>query len=352
MNQDKNIQVEQFKNIALDDPFFETLLKDYAEFPDWFASKSEENAYIIKEDDGSIQGFLYLKEEDEAITDITPPLPMDRYLKVGTFKINAHGTKLGERFIKKIFDHALSYDISKIYITSFPEHESLIALLKRFGFENVGEKITENGTENVLLKDLSNVKGQVELDYPLIHLSGRKYLLSVYPKFHTRLFPDSILFRENANIIDDVSHTNSISKIYICKMEGVKDLIRGDALVVYRTSDGQGPAEYRSVATSLCMVEDVKQKEDFTDLNDFLTYCASRSVFSVKELTSFYGNWRNLYVIKMSYNGALHNRLIRQKLINDVGLSRDAYWGFLEISSPQFRHIANLGGFSDSLIID
>lgn len=352
INLEKNIQLIQFKNINLDDPFFDSLKASYKEFVDWFSKKSEEYAYVMPDDDGNLQALLYLKEENEAITDVSPPLPKDKYLKLGTFKINAHGTKLGERYIKKIFDHALSTHISKIYVTVFPEHKGLIALLKRFGFNKIGEKDTPNGIEHVLLKDLKNVSGQVELDYPLIHLTGKQYLLAIYPKFHTRLFPDSILEREDANIIDDVSHTNCISKIYICKMPRVQNLIRGDALVIYRTGDGQGPAEYRSVATSLCMVEDVRQKEDFYDFKDFLNYCATRSVFSEQELFSFFNNWNNLYVIKMTYNGALYHRIIRQKLINEVGLRRDDYWGFIDLNQNQFKHIAALGGFSDSLIID
>jgi len=352
MNQDRNIQIEQFKNINLGDPFFQSLLENYSEFPKWFAKKSEENAYIMKNDHGRIQAFLYLKEENEEITDVTPSLPKDRYLKVGTFKINAHGTKLGERFVKKIIDHAVDKQISKIYVTVFSEHKGLISMLEKFGFRKIGKKDTLNGTENVLLKDIKFVSGQLESDYPLIHLTGRQYLLAIYPKFHTRLFPDSILAREDAKIIDDVSHTNSISKIYICKMPRVQNLIRGDALVIYRTSDEQGPAEYRSVATSLCMVEDVRQKEDFADLKDFLKYCSSRSVFSEQELSFFFKNWKNMFVIKMTYNGALHNRIIRQKLINEVGLRRDDYWGFIDLDRNQFKHIASLGGFSDSLIID
>jgi DNA-binding phage protein len=73
-------------------------------------------------DNQDIQAFLYLKEENEEISDVSPVLPNDRYLKIGTFKINAHGTKLGERLIKKAFDYALDKKIKKIYLTVFPEH--------------------------------------------------------------------------------------------------------------------------------------------------------------------------------------------------------------------------------------
>lgn len=320
MNIDANLQLKKFRDINIDDPFFDSLKEGYAEFNDWFKRKADEQAFVIKDESGLLQGFVYLKEENEKINDVSPPLPQDRYLKIGTFKINAHGTKLGERFIKKAFDYAIFNNIKKLYVTAFPEHESLISLFERFGFKNVANKVTKNGTEQVLLKEIGNREGKIEKDYPIISLNKRQYLLGIYPEYHTRLFPDSILNNENLSIIDDISHTNSIEKIYICKMPRVQALRPGDALVIYRTGDGQGPAWYRAVATSLCMVEEVKTKANFANLNDFLNYCQARSVFSEEELTKFYNEWNNMYVIKMTYNAALKNRIIRKRLSNHVKL--------------------------------
>lgn len=349
---DNNLRQGRFGDINLDDPFFDSLKTAYSEFIGWFESKEEELAYFMTDDDGGMQAFLYLKEESGEITDVEPPLPNDLYLKMGTFKINAHGTKLGERFIKKTFDHALNKGIKNIYVTLFPEHEGLIEVLNRVGFQEVAEKITVNGIEKVLLKRIGNISGEVEADYPLIKLSGRQYLLGIYPEYHTRLFPDSILNNEDAQILDDVSHTNSIKKIYICRMEDVQNLVRGDALVIYRTTDQPNRAWYRAVATSLCMVEEVKSKQDFSSLDNFLQYCLSRSVFSATELTRYFNTWPRLYVIKMTYNAALYNRIIRQRLAQEVGLDAERYWGFMDITSEQFRDIASLGGVDDSIIVD
>lgn len=350
MSLNKNIQIQKFADIDINDPFFDSLKDSYVEFNDWFGRKAEEKAYVMTDDIGLIQALLYLKEESGPVEDVKPPLHEGRYLKVGTFKINPHGTKLGERFIKKIFDHALHHDINNIYVTIFPKHSDLIDIMTRYGFEPVAEKETPNGIEGVYLKTIGKVHGDVTLDYPLIDLSNRCYLLSIYPEFHTRLFPDSILNNEDARIIEDVSHTNSIEKIYICKMSDVKDLKTGDALVIYRTADG-GPAEYTAVATSFCMVEEMKQKSEFSDINDYLQYCSSRSVFSEEELKSYY-RWPQLYIIKMTYNIALTTRIIRKKLIEEVDISRGAYWGFMQLTTEQFKHIAQLGGVNESLIID
>lgn len=351
MPRELDIETEKFKNIDLEDPFFDSLKEGYAEFENWFHRKSEESSYVMYDDFGKVQAFLYLKEEHGEVTDTTPSLPADHYLKVGTFKINAHGSKLGERFVKKIFDHALHKGVKKIYVTVFSTHASLIALLEKYGFVNKASKTTDNGTEVVLVKDLSNNSGDLLKDYPLVRTDGRLHLLAIYPDYHTRLFPDSILNNEDARIVDDISHTNSIQKIYICKMARVGSLNSGDSLIIYRTSDRVGQAQYRSVATSLCMVEEVKKKSDFADLSDFLNYCASRSVFPVSELTEMY-NESKLYIIKLTYNLALNKRIIRKTLLDDVGLPARSYWGIMELTESQFKDIAERGEIDDSLIVN
>ena len=68
--------------------------------------------------------------------------------------------------------------------------------------------------ENVYLKQMKMITGDINRDFPLVNGSNaKKYLLSIYPKYHSIMFPDSILTTENKNIIRDVSYTNSIHKI-------------------------------------------------------------------------------------------------------------------------------------------
>ena len=102
------ITLKRFADIDLNDTFFNSLKEDYPGFDAWFEKKSKDNseAYVQYTND-NLQAFLYLKNESgEALTDITPIRPACNRLKVGTFKIDAHNTKLGERFVKKILDTA------------------------------------------------------------------------------------------------------------------------------------------------------------------------------------------------------------------------------------------------------
>jgi len=120
-------EFRKFKDIDLNDYFFDSLKLDYAEFSEWFHRKSENNALIHFDDNHNLNGFLYLKDEDDDL-DIEPSQGKLRRLKVGTMKIDAHGTRLGERFMKKIFDYALHKESEEIYVTIFDKHKQLINL--------------------------------------------------------------------------------------------------------------------------------------------------------------------------------------------------------------------------------
>lgn len=271
---------------------------------------------------------------------------------MGTLKINAHGTKLGERFVKKIFDHAIYTGAAEIYVTVFEHHEGLLNLLKRYGFQPRAHKTTANGTELVLTRLVRGGYVNPVASYPLVRLNGeRAFLLSLKPEWHTRLLPDSILKREDADIVQDISHTNSIHKVYLARMDGMQNLQPGDILLIYRTTDGLGPAHYRSVATSICVMEEYRSIYSFVSEKQFLDYCNPYSVFSEAELRQFWGQKRFPHVIRFTYNIALKKRITRGEMIEQVGLDANAYWGFMKLTSSQFLDISHRGGIDESLIV-
>lgn len=63
-------------------------------------AREGESAYVLYDDKHKIEGFMYLKENDDA-NDINPALPPGRHLKIGTFKFESKGTLRGQRFLKK-----------------------------------------------------------------------------------------------------------------------------------------------------------------------------------------------------------------------------------------------------------
>jgi len=347
-----NIEANYFKDINLDDEFFDSLKNDYVEFVTWFDKKSQndDRAFTLYENNMLI-AFLYLKIENEQDNSILPLLENKKRLKVGTFKIDAHGTKLGERFIKKIFDVAVAKKIDEIYVTIFEKHQGLINLLKTFGFFEHATKTTANGTELVLTKKLFSLKNDILKDYPIVQTEQKnKFALSIYPKWHTKLFSDSILNNESVNILEDTSHTNSIHKIYICGMKDVQNFNNGDLVLIYRTKDRE-PAKYRSVITSTCVVEEVLNINSFPNIEEFLNYCEPYSIFTEDELMDFYKTRPYPYIIKMTYNIAFKKRVTNGYLVDELNIKPN-YWGVFKVTDEQFSQIIKAGAVDESIIIN
>ena len=354
-----DLQVQRFSDIDLNDSFFDSLRASYPEFNEWYNKKAAAGAtaycYYV---DNELKDFLYLKIEEEELSDLTPALPAKKRLKVGTFKVdndNRHTTR-GERFMKKIMDMAIAEDVDEIYVTMFPTEElqGLIRMFEKFGFSHIADKPHEGGNaEYVLIKDMTTHVDDFKLDYPFVKkASSNKYVLSIVPEFHTHLFPDSILKNEKKyDLIQDVSETNSIYKIYLCWMQDTRNLKAGDKLIIYRTSDEEGKAYYRSVCTSVCTVCEVKTYRDFENEEEFIKYTNRYSVFKEHELRRWYKNKNYFIVIKMVYNIAFTKKVINMVMKEQVGLN-PKYWGFFKLTDAQFDKLLELGEIDERYIID
>ena len=347
----ETINLEMFSAIDLSDEFFESLKGDYPSFEAWFRKKGDngEMAYVQRDGEDRVQAFLYLKIEEDAIEDVSPILPAKRRLKIGTFKVNGHNTRVGERFFKKAFDYAIANAVEEIYVTIFDRtmQRPLIEKIKTFGFVEWGKR----GEELVFVKSLRADWMDIEKDYPLIHRLGRnKYVLAIYPKFHSSIFPDSSVVGERYDVMADVSHANSIHKVYVSFIPKTAQLKRGDIVLTYRTTDIPGRAWYRSVITSICVVEEVKIRSDFSNVDEFISYSKTYSVFSEAQLREYFRN-PPMVVIRMTYNLALTKRLNNASLITDIHVSPD-YWGFFKITDEQFDNIVKLGECNENYFID
>lgn len=345
-----------FAAIDLSDTFFDSLRASYVGFDDWFRKKAMAGEQAITyHEDGKLRDFLYLKEETEELTDINPHLPAKHRLKVGTFKIDSRGTRRGERLMKKLLDKAIALNVEEIYVTIFPEQRlmPLIRSFENFGFELKATKTHINGkVENVYIRDMRRIEGSILSVYPYTDLRyGRFFQLGIKPEYHTRLFPDSILKNEQKyDLIHDDSETNSIYKVYLSWAKDVHHLRCGDKIVIYRTSDNQGPANYRSVCTSVCTVLETKLRSDFSNVNDFVKYAHKYSVFTESELIRWYNEGKNFTIIRMVYNIAFTRKVILKDLREKVGLT-DKYWGFFQYTRQEFEAVLKLGEINERYLI-
>lgn len=165
-----NMTQRTFGSVNLEDPFFQSLRNDYPGFDEWFKGKHDEDVFVQYDDNNCIIGFLYLKIEHDKVDDVSPIIYADKILKIGTFKINAHGTKLGEQCIKSILDYAINENVDVCYVTIFPRHTNLINLVETFGFELHGKK----GNENVYVKDMHTITRNIKKKIFLLSLSTKQ----------------------------------------------------------------------------------------------------------------------------------------------------------------------------------
>lgn len=353
----KVLSVEQkfFGDLDLSDPFFDTLREDYLGFDKWFNKKANEKAYVtFNKENNKILSFLYIKKEDEAelYSGFIPQFEPMRRLKVGTFKVVSNGVRLGERFLKIIFDNAVLQKVEEIYVTIFDkrdEQKRLITLLEEWGFKKFGYKSINN--ELVYVRDfrpkfnLNNLKET----YPYIGFEKNIFLVPIYPEYHTELMPDSILHTESrSNFIDNQPHRNSIGKVYISR-SWERNIGIGDILIFYRTG-----GYYKSVVTTISVVDNVYL--NFSDELDFIGKCRKRSVFTDEKLKEYWNYNKNSrpFLVNFLYVYSFPNRINLKRLI-ELGVIKDLESvprGFQKITKEMFYEIIKDTKSNESIIVD
>ena len=309
-----SVRKTTFGEVDIQDHFFDTFRSAYNHFDLWFARKCDQDAYICKNDNEEIQGFLYLKVEgqEEPYTDITPVFIPKKRLKVGTFKVESTGFRLGERFIKIIFDNAIVQQVDEIYVTLFmdrPELEALYGLLTRWGFFDHGVKLTEGKEERVLVKRMNsyNPNLSVKQNFPNLDFNHRKFYLPIEPVYHTSLLPDSRLRTENEiDFMGQDPEKYALQKVYI-SFTYKRDMMPGDFVLIYRKGATAYRKGFESVLTTVGVIDEVRA--DFPSKAAFINYCENRSVFSKNELESFWDRKNGkLLVIKFLFVKSLTRR--------------------------------------------
>ncbi|MCK8521477.1 hypothetical protein M0D21_07855 [Aquimarina sp. D1M17] len=346
------VKKEYFGNININDKFFESFKQDYKEFGDWFNRKADNVSYVCITD-GDVKAFLYLKQEnsDEIYKDIEPPFPQKKRLKIGTFKVTSTGYKLGERFLKVIFDNALLYDVEEIYVTIFDKRDEqlrLIYLLEDWGFKHWGIKTTSNGVEQVFVRECKprpNIQ-LPKLSFPVVSRNTTKWIVPIYPQYHTELFPDSYLNNESPeNFSENEPYRNAIKKVYISRSFN-RNLNSGDLILFYRTG-----GHYAGVISTIGVVENIVT--NIRDENHFIELCRKRSVFDNTELKKYW-NWNKNnrpFIVNFLYIDSFPMPKVNLKRLRDLNIIQNAPRGFEPISNAKFEQILKEARANESYII-
>lgn len=281
------VKLKNFDEVDLNSEFFDTLREDYEgrKFDNWFKRKGKEKAYVFEEKN-ELKGFLYVKVEFPNEPDylkVTPNLSPKKRLKVGTFKIKRTGFRLGERFLKIIFDNARNYGVDEIYVTLFEDKrddvKALQKLMEQWGFKKYGYK--DNG-ETVLVKSMEkyDILQDPKYNYPLLKNNIQYFFLPIYPEYHTDLFPDMILRNENMHLYqENIAHRYAIEKIYLTGSPNIAAK-PGDVVLIYRTGE-RYPKKYSSVVSGIAIIQEIHPTKN---VKECIEICKNRSIFSEDEI--------------------------------------------------------------------
>jgi len=342
-------------NLDLSDDFFASFKEDYPDYEKWFNKKADETVYVCLFEDKPI-ALLYLKVEgkNEDYTDLDPSLPPKKRLKIGSFKVTRNGFRLGERFLKIIFDNALRLKVDEVYVTIFDkliEQQRLINLLEEYGFYRHGFKKGKGGNELVYVRSCERLANRLtpKLTYPFFSTTGQVFIVPIYPEYHTELFPDSILRTESPmDFVENEPYRNAISKVYISRSVE-RNIHSGDVIVFYRTG-----GYYKSVVTTIGVAEGVI--DNIPTEADFIRLCRKRSVFTDEQLAN---HWRlrkasRPFIVNFLYVYSFPKPINMQKLI-EMGVIpsvNDAPRGFTAISVKNMKDILRECQVDESIVVD
>lgn len=344
-----------FGKIDPTDSFFDSFRQDYPDFDNWFNRKSEEPAYAAFYKN-KLGAFLYLKVEglDESYSNIEPIFSPKKRLKIGTFKVAFNGVGLGERLLKIVFDNALQYKVDEVYVTIFhnhPGHSMLIRLLEDFGFKYWGIKHSAGGDELVYVRNFSRTADRLKpkFSFPFMSKDSPVYFVSIYPEYHTELFPDSILRTESpVNFSEDEPHRNVICKSYISHAIG-RNIQTGDILIFYRTG-----GIHKGVVTTLAIVDSVI--DNLQNFDQLRRACRGKTVLTDKKLTTFWERspTNRPFVVNLLYAYSFPKRINLAKMI-DLGIIAGVDGiprGFGILSKEKFKLILQHTESDESIIGD
>lgn len=349
------VKKKKIGEIDIKDEFFDNLRESYEgiKFDNWFNRKSQEDAYVCYLGN-SLKAFLYLKQEneDENYSRIDPILPPKKRLKIGTFKVCMNGLKLGERFLKIVFDNAINMNVDEIYVTIFdsdkndlPKQE-LVKLLKDFGFYRWGKQ--DNG-EGVYVRDMTKTfeKENPKHTFPFFNKYANTYICPIYPKYHTSLLPDSILNNESPyEFQENEPFRNAITKVFISRSV-FKELRRGDNIIFYRCG-----TFHTGVITTIGIVNRVLFP---STLEEFKDCCKRRTIFSDKELEEQW-NYKKTkpFVVEFLYAYSFPKPKVNLKALcnADILSLGNMPRGFYPIGQDKFNKILKLTRTDTRYLVD
>ncbi len=361
-----DIYYKKFDGLNLIDDFFETFREEYPDFEARFRRLNWESVYVLYEE-WHIIGLTYFYLEDGPVEDVEitfreestpnpgskegdsmePRYPYfrkgklcgEKLLRVEMFKLEDRGMVQKEQFVKILLDYAVEYRCPLIYISFYPHEKEHINLFKEYGFYEVGKK----GEKLVFVKEMTRVTGKVYLDYPLISLKNhKKYLLAIKEEAYLRVFTEYPWAMGNEQLRFRVPYKNSIHKVIVCDLPGVKDLCFGDVILVTKQIERRGGIETAYVAAGLGVVVEYREQKEFEDFEAYKKYATQCSWFEENYLRRVYDRGGSK-LLKIVYNVIFRQPMVKQEMISKAKVKQNVYWNFIPLEDSHIKKIAEYG---------
>jgi hypothetical protein len=337
-------------NLDLNDPFFDSLKREYREFDEWFKKIKREgrNCLVNYTEAGGIGALLVYKLEDEPI-DASPPIPKKRRIKLSTFKVAQFGYKIGELFIKLAIDIAISNGVSEVYLTHFVQSDDrLVELIIEYGFRHVA---INSRSEAIYIKKLSPEPGEAKglspfeitkLYYPSYYDGPdvNKFIVPIQPRYHSRLFTNykdrQIELLESAGYF--IVEGNTIRKAYICNSR-IKSMAQGDIILFYVSE--------RRQLISLGVVEAIRG--GLQDYGDVIKLVGKRTVYSVSEIQGI-ATKPSLVILFWQYWHL--ERPLSYLSLKNMGILKGPPRSIMQISEKNYSLIKETGGIDEHFTVN
>ena len=353
-----------FSAINLEDSFFTSLKEDYPgnrhcrSFIEWFHNKSNTgDEALVFEDDEGIGAFICLKyDEVESIKlESGFVFPAASRMKISTIKIadRYRNQRVGEGALGLILWEWRDTGVNEIYVTVFRKHSSLIGLLEKYGFRNVG--INENG-ECVLVKDRRHLDFSDPCKaFPFICARVQHAgCLVIDMDYHDTMFA----FSELANTLQkkvDISVSNGLKKVYLGSPTSLGFSV-GEPVLIYRKFTGEHGKGFKSCVTGYCIVTKIEiikcAGHEIIGYDRFRCLVGNKSVFTDQQLRNMFDTLDNLTLIELLYTGyfgAGHN--VNWNWLRENGLWFDGHPMTYQYTRDQFASILRRGNVDVSNVV-
>lgn len=269
------IRKVKFCTLDYNDRFFNSFKYDYEPYYHiWFKKKGNDEAFIAADEKGKLRGLLKLKFEDEKEDTgvIEPKFGTCKRLKISSLKADFTSQKLGQRFMRIVFETALKFKVDEIYITLFPkspEHLRLVNMIEQWGFVHYGYK---DGNELVFVRDFRKKTNEdPKICFPYHSSVNGVFIVPIYRSYASQLLPP---FGHDVNDNDVEPNKRATKKVLILHKDN--DRIKaGSILLFFQKSDNDPNLRFM---LGVGVVENVYR--NFHNESQFMARCRKRSILN------------------------------------------------------------------------